>query len=112
VLLADELIKRARAHAIGQGPGAVSWVVAARDGLEEAHIHHGDTEARRNQVLKDLNCGTDDRLCNAARNMKKPLVTPCLRVSVVNCFSAVLLRIAQYLRLLRRLATRRLASEG
>ena len=42
MLLADELIERARPHAIGQRPGAVARTVAARDGLEQTHVRVAD----------------------------------------------------------------------
>src|SRR5271166_319654 len=37
MLLADELIRRARTHAIGERPSAVGRGIGGRDGLEEAH---------------------------------------------------------------------------
>jgi hypothetical protein len=37
MFLPDELIQRARAHPIGEGPGPVNRVVASGDGLKKTH---------------------------------------------------------------------------
>ena len=51
VLLSDEFVERARTHAVGERAGAVAGVVAARDGLEEAHGADGRVR-KLNQKLE------------------------------------------------------------
>ena len=59
MLLADKLVQRARAHAIGQRPGAIARAIAALNvDLEEAHKNispqsHRATE-KNNKSFKDL----------------------------------------------------------
>jgi hypothetical protein len=47
VLLTDIFVERARTHAIGKGTTLIVWVIAAGNGLKEAHESYFTTETRR-----------------------------------------------------------------